>query len=86
MTESKPETTPRGPLAWMANNIVAANLLMIVLLVGGFIVAKLGHIPVVGTVATSDGIQVKVLVSDARRVERLEMKVLPEEILDENER
>lgn len=31
---------PRGPLAWMTTNHVAANLLMVVLLVGGLIVGK----------------------------------------------
>ena len=30
---------PRGPIAWMARNPVAANLLMAVLIVGGFIMA-----------------------------------------------
>jgi len=35
MMEKKSEK--RGPLAWMAGNSVAANLLMIVLLVGGLI-------------------------------------------------
>jgi len=32
-----PEHTRRGPLAWMAGNSVAANLLMVVFLVGGLI-------------------------------------------------
>jgi len=37
---SEPETDiPRGPIAWMARNAVAANLLMIVLLVGGFLLS-----------------------------------------------
>ena len=29
----------RGPIAWMANNPMAANLLMMALLLGGLIVA-----------------------------------------------
>ena len=34
----KPEATiEKGLIAWMANNHVAANLLMLVLIVGGFI-------------------------------------------------
>ena len=30
---------PRGPIRWMARNSVAANLLMVVLLIGGFMLA-----------------------------------------------
>ncbi len=30
-------TAPRGPIAWMAGNSIAANLLMLVLLVGGLV-------------------------------------------------
>jgi putative hemolysin len=54
--------------------------------VGGFIVAEHGYIPVVGTVVSYKGIKAKVLASDARRVERLEIKVAPEDIPLENER
>ncbi|WP_034641994.1 efflux RND transporter permease subunit [Desulfovibrio inopinatus] len=38
-----PDTSPNkrtGPIAWMAGNSVAANILMLLLLVGGFIVAN----------------------------------------------
>jgi multidrug efflux pump subunit AcrB len=30
----------RGPIAWMAGRSVTANLLMLVLLIGGFVMAK----------------------------------------------
>src|SRR6056300_915600 len=36
----EPDTQKRGPIAWMAQNSVAANILMVILLVGGFIAAK----------------------------------------------
>ncbi|MCK5690092.1 efflux RND transporter permease subunit, partial [Myxococcota bacterium] len=38
--EVNPETEPdlkKGPYAWMARNIVAANLLMLVFIVGGLL-------------------------------------------------
>jgi multidrug efflux pump subunit AcrB len=35
MIDKADKTTPRGPIAWMARNPVASNLLMIVMLVGG---------------------------------------------------
>ena len=38
MREKHTPKSPRGPIAWMAGNSVAANLLMIVLLVGGLLV------------------------------------------------
>ena len=30
---------PRGPISWMARNPVAANLLLLVLILGGFVSA-----------------------------------------------
>lgn len=47
--------------------------------VGGFVTAEFGNIPVAGTVITAHGVRAKVLLSDARHVERLELKKLPEE-------
>ena len=38
----------RGPIAWMAGNSVAANLLMLFLLVGGLIGPKPHHRPHMG--------------------------------------
>lgn len=35
MTPPELESTPKGPIAWMARNSIASNLLMILLLVGG---------------------------------------------------
>jgi multidrug efflux pump subunit AcrB len=37
MTDLSDRTEKRGSIAWMAGNPVAANLLMLILLVGGFI-------------------------------------------------
>ena len=37
---SSPETTRRGPIAWMAGRSVTANLLMLVLLIGGLIMGQ----------------------------------------------
>ncbi|MDJ0764889.1 MAG: hemolysin family protein [Myxococcota bacterium] len=46
--------------------------------VGGFVIAEHGRIPIVGTVIALGNVQTKVLVSDARHVERLEIKRVPE--------
>ncbi len=45
--------------------------------VGGFVVAEHGAIPSNGTVISSHGMEVKVLASDPRRVERVEIHLLP---------
>lgn len=47
--------------------------------VGGCITAEFGNIPVAGTVITAHGVRAKVILSDARHIERLELKKLPEE-------
>ena len=39
MTELSPDKPKKGPIRWMAGNSVASNLLMIVLLGGGFLAA-----------------------------------------------
>ena len=40
MTEESKDKTSRGPIAWMAGHSVAANLIMLVCLVGGFLSLK----------------------------------------------
>ena len=47
--------------------------------VGGFVISEFGNIPVAGTIITAHGVRAKVLLSDARHIERLELKKLPEE-------
>ncbi len=51
--------------------------------VGGFVIFLYGNIPLTGTVISKHGISMKVLASDARHVERLEIKLDPVEEPDE---
>ncbi len=53
--------------------------------VGGFVIAVHGNIPPTGTVLEWNDISVKVLASDPRRVERVEIKRLPESERGEHE-
>ncbi len=53
--------------------------------VGGFVITQYGNIPVIGTVITIMQIQVKVLASDARHVERLEVKLIPKKTKSDDE-
>ena len=53
--------------------------------VGGFIVAMYGNIPVTGTIVSTEVVQAKILMSDARHIERLEIKLISEENVREQE-
>ncbi|MCP4677125.1 MAG: HlyC/CorC family transporter [Deltaproteobacteria bacterium] len=53
--------------------------------VGGFIVARYGNIPVTGTIVSTEVVQAKILTSDARHIERLEIKLIPKESVREHE-
>ncbi|MCP4599842.1 MAG: HlyC/CorC family transporter [Proteobacteria bacterium] len=53
--------------------------------VGGFVVAENGIIPMTGTVVTTEQIQAKVLMSDDRHIERLEVKLTPVESSSDDE-
>jgi putative hemolysin len=46
--------------------------------VGGFVVTTHGNIPLTGTNLNLPGMQIKVLASDARHVERVELKLVPD--------
>lgn len=52
--------------------------------VGGFVTSEFGNIPVAGTVVMAKGVRAKVLLSDARHIERLELKILTEETDSKN--
>ncbi len=47
--------------------------------VGGYVVATCGAIPAVGTVVKAPGAQLKVLSADARKVDKCELRLVPEE-------
>jgi magnesium and cobalt transporter len=52
--------------------------------VGGFVVAVNGTIPATGKIITHECIQAKVLASDPRRIERLEVTLLDEPVTEED--
>ncbi len=53
--------------------------------VGGFIVAEHGNIPRAGTIISIPGLKLRILTSDARHVEHVEVTAIPEEEPAENE-
>jgi CBS domain containing-hemolysin-like protein len=53
--------------------------------VGGFVVAEYGNIPRTGTIISIPGLNLRILASDARHVEHVEVTSIPEEEHEENE-
>jgi CBS domain containing-hemolysin-like protein len=52
---------------------------------GGFVVAEYGNIPRSGTIISLPGLKLRILASDARHVEHVEVIAIPEEEPEENE-